>query len=132
MDVQAKNEKIAVVSPQHFEHTLWMNELKFFEDEVNIFEHQLEKLVKREIKQMMPALEQFQNNFIRQKEVLDELKHDIKVHEQQIAWSLQNNQEARHSMVEKHEVIREKITTFKKLFAEVKTNFFQFLKEWQH
>ena len=67
----------------HFEHRLWVNELNFFADELNIYEQQLGALATKYDKRgAMQELEQFQNQFIRQKEVLDTLQHDIHIHEQ--------------------------------------------------
>ena len=65
----------------HFEHRLWVNELDFFADEIRIYERQLEELIRKSAeKDAMQELEQFQNQFIRQKEVLDTLQHDIHIH----------------------------------------------------
>ena len=132
MDKFQTENVIDVVSPHHFEHTLWMNELKFFEDEVNIYEHQLEKLVNRNDKVMLASLEQFQNKFIRQKEVLDELKHEIKVHEQKLGWAMQNNPVRAKEFGNHHDEMRDKMETFKKIFAGLKVNFYKFLKKYHN
>jgi hypothetical protein len=130
MDKIQSDNVIDLVSPHHFEHTLWMNELKFFEDEVIIYEHQLEKLVKRNDKDMLASLEQFQNKFIRQKEVLDELKHEIKVHEQKLGWAMQNDPQKARNFIHHHDEMRDQIETFKKIFAGLKVNFYKFLKKY--
>ena len=83
---------IQQIQTQHFEHRVWMNELKFYEDEVKIFEHQLEVLVGKGIKELLPNLEKFQNKFIRHKEVLDELMHDIKIHEHALAEAFEKDE----------------------------------------
>ena len=131
MDTITNNERTEKISPSHFEHTLWMNELNFFYDEVKIYEQQLEKLVKKRNKEMMPRLEQFQNNFIRQKEVLDQLIRDIKVHEQKLAWSLKEDKNIEESADTAHEKMREEIEIFKKIFDQLKKQFYAFLVEWK-
>jgi hypothetical protein len=131
MDIQTRDEKIEVITPSHFEHTLWMNELKFFEDEVKIYEHQLEKLIKTRRKEMLPRLEQFQNNFIRQKEVLDQLKRDIKVHEQKLAWTYMEDKEINAKFATIHERLREEMIIFKKIFNQIKKEFYAFLIKWK-
>jgi hypothetical protein len=78
----------------HFEHRLWMNELSFFSDELKIYEHRLEDLVnKNNEMKVLSLLEQFQNQFIRQREVLEELHHNIKVHEQKIGEAMRRGEE---------------------------------------
>lgn len=54
-------ETVAIkeIQSQHFEHTVWMNQLKFYADEVKIYELQLEKLVGKNIRDMLPRLEHF-------------------------------------------------------------------------
>jgi hypothetical protein len=131
MGIQTRDEKAEVITPSHFEHTLWMNELKFFEDEVKIYEHQLEKLIKTRRKEMLPRLEQFQNNFIRQKEVLDQLKRDITVHEQKLAWTYMKDKDVNERFDQIHERLREEMVVFKKIFNQVKTEFYAFLIKWK-
>lgn len=131
MDTITNDERTERISPSHFEHTLWMNELKFFYDEVKIYEQQLEKLVKKREKDMMPRLEQFQNNFIRQKEVLDQLIRDIKVHEQKLAWSFQDDKNIEESQDKAHDKMRDEIDIFRKIFGQLKKQFYDFLIEWK-
>ena len=129
MDTLNEGNVFDTISASHFEHTLWVNELRFFEDELKIYERQLERLVQKEDKSFLPMLERFQNNFIRQKEVLDELKHDIKVHEQRLGWAVKNNNYKEDVYNSNHEVMKEKMVIFKKLFTELKEEFFHFLVE---
>ena len=46
-------QAIKEIQSQHFEHTVWMNQLKFYADEVKIYERQLEKLVGKNIRDML-------------------------------------------------------------------------------
>lgn len=125
-----KSTTVNQITAQHFEHRLWRNELSFFEDELKIYEHQLEELVGKGIKEMLPRLEHFQNNFIRQKEVLDELNHEINVHEQALAKAMSSDSDEIPNGLYNHEASREKIETFKKIYGELKADFMQFLKKW--
>ena len=100
----------ADVETLHFEHTLWSNELSFVEDELKIFEKRLEKLVNNLTdRDMMARLEHFQNQFIRQKEVLDQLRHDIKVHEQEIGRMLKNDKTPDGAGVKRHNKVDDEI-----------------------
>ena len=114
----------------HFEHTLWRNELSFFQDEVRIYEKYLEKLVNTvDDRDVLAKLEQFQNQFIRQKEVLDQLQHDIKVHDQSIGRMLKNDNEPTEADVVRHGKVEEQMETFRKIYGELKGKFLKFMAE---
>jgi hypothetical protein len=70
------------VSDFHFDHKLWMNELKFFEMQLDVFEERLEEVV-RTISEPIgfAEVEAFQNQIIRQREVIDQLKHKFRLRE---------------------------------------------------
>lgn len=115
----------------HFEHRLWVNELKFFADELKIYERQLEELVRKSVKkEAMQELEQFQNQFIRQKEVLDTLQHDIHIHEQKLSEAIQDSRELPLDL-EYHEFMKEQMGSFRSIYAELKGNFYRFLNKWR-
>lgn len=114
----------------HFEHSLWSNELSFYKDELKLLNNYLEEIASKNTKHdVMVEVEQFQNRFIRQKEVLDTLLHDINEHEQLVLHAFQNLNpiQATKSKFEDHAALRESIDTFKKLYAELKLEFFKFL-----
>jgi hypothetical protein len=112
----------------HFEHKLWLNELKFFADELIIYNHRLEDLVdKSNDKEMLASLEHFQNQFIRQKEVLDTLTHDINIHEKSLKAVFEGKIEAD---TDYHEYLRDQVDTFKKIYNELKAEFYRFMAKW--
>ena len=114
----------------HFQHRLWSNELSFVEDELKIFENRLEKLVNTlRDRDMLAKLEHYQNQFIRQKEVLDQLQHDIKVHEQEIGRMLQNGKKLNDSNLNRHLKVEDEMATFRKIYGELKSNYFKFMAE---
>ncbi len=118
------------VQSLHFEHRLWENELKFFSDEIAIFEHRLEEMVKVEKpKEVLARLEQFQNKFIRQKAVLEEMAHDIKIHEQTLSGLLKAGFSTPEHKVDDHTRLRERMGSFRKLYGELKAAFYAFWAE---
>lgn len=121
---------IKEISTQHFEHRIWMNRLNFFRDELKIYDHQLEELVTKGNKDMLAELEHFQNSFIRQQEVLKELRHEIKIHEREIAAAYSAGRELSYAKHIGHEAFREKLEIFEKIYAELKANFSQFWRKW--
>ena len=116
----------------HFEHKVWLNELKFYKDEITIFEHRLEEVVSKNTGQdVLAKLESFQNQFIREREVVDELSHKIKLSESAKAKYAQEHPIAiDHHYFEDHTDLRDEMNRFRELFAELKSAFLKFLAEW--
>lgn len=115
----------------HFEHQVWGKELTFFADEIKIYESRLEKLVSSsDNKEMLAGLEHFQNQFIRQKEVMDQLNHDIHVHEKHLSGLAEKDMEAAPSDSGLHDKMREDMNQFRKIYGDLKTEFFKFMGKW--
>ena len=93
-----------------------------------MFENQLEKLVAIQPRAVMPLIEHFQNNFIRQKEVLDELNHEMNLYED----ALKKNADAEPKIIAdpvlSYTAFEEKISTFATIYADLKEEFVTFLK----
>lgn len=119
------------VQDLHFEHKLWTNELEFFAGELKFFENRLSDLVMRyrEI-EVLAQLEQFQNQFIRQKEVLDKLLRDIRVHEQSLGMKLRKEKDLSEPFLDEHTAMRHRMSDYRKIYAELKDKFFHFLAKW--
>ena len=118
----------------HFEHRVWSNALIFYKQEIELYEKRLEELVLNHNDiQMLANLEHFQNQFIRQKEVVDELQHEIHRHEAILANFAQNDQaDNLHSThFDYHDHLSDKMKTFKKLYAEMKEEFWKFSVKWK-
>ena len=123
----------AYLSDLHFEHKVWMNELNFFEDELLTFEHRLEELARQYLpkREVMVDLEHFQNRFIRQKEVINQLKHEVRMHEQYLVQLAEANPTSiDQTKVQDHVALRERMETFRKLYLELKNEFFQYAAKW--
>ncbi|MCB0517561.1 MAG: hypothetical protein H6577_23050 [Lewinellaceae bacterium] len=121
------------LSDFHFEHKLWMNELGFAGEEILIYEHYLEDLVKRHSEQeMLAALEHFQNQFIKEKEVMDILRHDIRASEHELVAFIQKHPESFDSFnLEDHRDLKDRMEQFRKIFGDLKARFFQFMLDWK-
>ncbi len=112
----------------HFQHRLWQNELSFFQDELEIFQNGLGKLVTRTLdRDTLAKLEHFQNQFIRQKEVLDQLKRDIKVHDQQLARLLKKDGSTQVEDTSTHRDMDEKMASFRSIYHDLKVEFHKFM-----
>jgi len=119
------------LSDLHFEHQLWQSEAKFFADELKIYQNRLDEIAtKNNGSEISKKISHFQNQFIIQKEQLDILNHEVKIHEQGLAKFAQENPIAlEHRLFEDHDSLGDKIAIFKKIYGELKTEFTQFLVE---
>lgn len=113
----------------HFDHLEWINRLRFYKDEIGIFEHRLEDIVKRNTTgEVMAELEHFQNRYIREREVIDELRHDIKQHENILEKESKEHPVAiDHRLFADHGELRDRVETFEKLYKELKDELHRWL-----
>ena len=123
-----KNNKV-YLSDLHFEHRQWMNELKFWEDEIRSFNNRLGEIVTRYTSNDIRAkVEHFQNQFILHNEVIDVLKKDVKTHEKFIALQAEDNPVAIDRVhFDDHTGLRERMDTQRNIYSELKMEYFGFL-----
>ena len=77
---------------QHQEHTVWLNKLSFYVDDMAIMQKRIEEIAKKNTaKEVQMQVEHFQNKFIVLKEVIDNLSHDIKGKEAAVELSAANS-----------------------------------------
>ncbi|MFN4973386.1 MAG: hypothetical protein ACK5GX_10170 [Bacteroidota bacterium] len=116
------------LSELHHEHTAWSKSLEFYKDELNVLNNRLGELVTSNSNQSVRAqIEHFQNQFIRQREVIDELMHDIKASENDIVSNISANTVASdHRLAPDHTELRERFTLFEKIYSELKQEFHAF------
>lgn len=102
----------------HLDHVLWLNSLRFYREELYILKGHLEQFVRTAGQpEQMAQVEHFQNKFLRETEVIDELAHAIKGHE----GLLQNS--APHLMSSTHADLADRMATYERLYAELKQEF---------
>jgi hypothetical protein len=113
----------------HFELKLWLNEFKFYKEEIKIFNRKLEDIVKkRRDMEVMKDVEHFQNQYIRQIEVIDELRHDVKQYENALEKEIKlNPTNVDQQFFEDHSGLNEEVVQFKKIYNELKREFMGFL-----
>ena len=116
----------------HFDHKLWTNNMRFYRDELTIFEHRLEELVTRNTKVEVTAqIEHFQNQFIRQREVAEEIISKCGDHEKFLVnQAITHPVAIDHVLFADHTKLRDEAETYDKLYAELKKEFTDFLRKW--
>lgn len=106
------------------EHRQWLRSIELYKVELSSLQHQLEDLISdAKIRGTMARIEQFQNKFIRQKEVIDELRHEIKQHENKLE---KMNVPDTHIYIE-HVGLREEFNRFFDLYIEMRHDFIDFI-----
>lgn len=113
----------------HTEHTNWSKKLNFVKDEIASYKNRLEDVVQANTKtEVLAELEHFQNQFIRQNEVIDELLHDINAEEAKVVASAKSNIVASdHRRMDENTELVERMETFNKLYDELKNDFTSYL-----
>ncbi|MFN4083364.1 MAG: hypothetical protein ACK4K9_06995 [Bacteroidia bacterium] len=114
----------AVINPLSTEYLQWLTNLSLYKNELKSLENSLSKLsIKISRKDLLAKVEQFQNRFIRQREVLDELRHEIKQYENHLEEGNLNEFELQIE----HYNLKEQFTRFYDLFIELERDFDEFL-----
>jgi hypothetical protein len=118
----------------HGEYRLWMNELNFCKEEIRIFERHLENVINNNTDPATTAqVEHFQNQFIREREVIDELKHKLNISERQLAGFVRelSGLGLESIKMDNHPNLREEIKMFRKIYTELKNEFRKFDAVWR-
>ena len=113
----------------HAEHREWLNKIDFYQDDLKIMRHRLEEIASRNTnKSLLAQVEHFQNQFVIQRNELDEMKHAIHQSESNIAENISQNGTAvnRRSMPD-DQTMRDRMAQFEKLFLQLRVELMSFL-----
>jgi hypothetical protein len=118
------------MSDLHFDHKMWENQLKFQKEELNFFRDRLEEVAGRWTdEKVLQQVEHFQNAFLVHSNKIDELQHNINVHEDELVDRVKDNPVAIDRVhFEDHKEQREDIETQWKLYNELKADYLDFLR----
>lgn len=125
-------EKKAHLDELHFEIKHWSNALEFYKNEITIFTQRLAEVsAKNSQAELKIAVEQFQNRLIINKNAADLLLADLRGQEKALVNQLKENAVAyERREAEAYGALQVRVSTFEKLFSELKTEFYQFLAKW--
>ena len=105
----------------------WKGEVDTVRQDIRAMRGRLEQIVhQKRDPEMLPHVEHFQNQFIRQLEVADEMFHDLK----QSAKKISNGYRIIHDdrPVDDYDTLNDRMLTFQKLYGELKGDFEAFIK----
>ncbi len=121
----------AYIFELHDEHTQWLNDLKFYKDQLKKFEERLAHIsAKNSDKEVKIQVEKFQNRFLIQRNEIDYFRHDIKQQENELELEEQTAPIVSvERTLEEEEALKERRETFVSLFEEMKKEFNVFVEE---
>ena len=117
---------------QHQIHQDWLSRLEFYKEEIQILKERLQEITsKNNSLDVLVKVEHFQNQFIIQRNNIDELAHSIKVNEAKIVQEIKNNPVAvEHRKVDNHVKEEDFMIYFEKNFSELRAEYNRFSAEW--
>jgi hypothetical protein len=115
-----------------YDHNIWENELNFYKKEIGIFENRLTEMLNRKpSRELLRELEQYQNQFIRQKEVVDQVNHKIHLYDDElkgipaeIMLPIESNE------IVKHKELEDDIHITRKLYFDLRDRFSSYLAKF--
>lgn len=116
----------------HEEHKVWNNKLDFYKEDITILEKRLEELVTKNTDQSIRAeIEKYQNQFIIQKNNIDQIQHIINQDEKEIVKEINDNPVAvDHRKMEDHSKERDLVETFEQKLNGLRADFNSFSAKW--
>lgn len=122
----------ANIFSEHAENQDWLKSLEFYKEEITILTNRLQEVTgKNNSREFLEVVEHFQNQFIVQRNNIDELAHAIKMNEKEIVKEVNANPIAvEHRKVESHEAEADFLGYFEKNFADLRTEYNKFLSKW--
>jgi hypothetical protein len=126
-----KNTKVHI-QDLHDDHAMWINELGFFNQQLDFFKRRLEEVVQRYTNNdILKEVEFFQNQFIIQKEVLQTLMHHFKVEEQKLSnLAIQHPVAIDRVLFEDHPTERDKMKQFVTIYQDLRDKYLLFLERY--
>ena len=121
-------ESTASIEQFQDELTSWKRELSSSKEEIKSFEKELAGLAAHSHnRDIFPHIEHFQNNFIRQKEVIDELRHDLPDSQRRVEYIYKSTHNGADHDV--HAQLLDRMDTFRRLYQELRDKFQRFETE---
>jgi hypothetical protein len=124
-----KHMETTMTTALETEHVKWLVSIDLFKQQLKLMDKEIAEFVSGKYpKSLAPRIEQFQNQIIRQREVLDILRHDIKSHENEIERMTNFALEyLRDRVTREHIGLKTQYNRFVELFLELELDFHDFI-----
>ena len=113
----------------HSEHREWLSKLDFYKDDIMILRKRIEEIaMKNTSRDVLAMIEHFQNQFIIQRNEVDEFHHAIREHENEIERAVLKNPVAlNRQRLADHPEMRERMERFEIIFHDLRMELVHFL-----
>lgn len=120
------------VSHSQTEHQEWLKSISFYDNELDILEERLTEIVKKNTShEALEGLEHFQNQFIVQRNNIDEIRHNINEHAHKSKLNAEKQSEViEEALASEHEKMKDEFTIFEKVINELRQEFNLYLSKW--
>ncbi len=119
------------ITELHADITEWKSIVGLVRSEIEIFQKQLGEIVtKNSHEEVLKGVEHFQNQFIRQLEVSDELLHDLHIVDRQLAEDAAIGDDDDLIYDTENASVKDRVETYNELFLDLKREFHTFLEKW--
>ncbi len=109
----------------HQEHRMWISRLNFYQDEIKFFQNELGVVLHKHINYLsiLEHVDEYRNILLKKLKLIDELRHDIIIHEKRIATEIDFGE----GELKYHNKIRRKYKRFVDNFEALKKNLKRFV-----
>jgi cytosine/adenosine deaminase-related metal-dependent hydrolase len=117
------------MTAENAEHNEWLKGLDFYRDDLKIHERRLLELAGRSADpEISKGVEHFQNQFLIQRNTMDELRHSIREHAAEFGRNVARGDGHQSvQMSTTHEALRDGYRSFEKVINELRHEFTSFL-----
>lgn len=115
----------------HQEHLEWLNKLDFYKDDIAILKRRIEEVAAKNTgHDVMAMIEHFQNQLIIQRNELDEFRHAIKEHENEVEAAVKSNPTATNRQrLSDDPMLRTRMERYETIFNEMRMELYRFLSK---
>ena len=120
------------VTVANAEHNEWLKGLDFYRDDLKIHERRLLEMAGRSSDfELSRGIEHFQNQFLIQRNTMDELRHAIREHAVGFGRNVAMGDDSREGRLTLfHEELKDGYLSFEKVMNELRHEFAAFLTRW--
>ena len=114
------------------EHQEWVKGLDFYKDDIHILENRLTEIsTKNTTFEARQGIEHFQNQFLVQRNNIDELRHKIKEHISTYGKMTELAEEVvENEKLAEHENLKDEYLSFEKVIKDLRQEFNIYLAKW--
>ena len=116
----------------NYEHSDWLKAIDFYKEDLVILQKRLAEVAfKNTSSEAMAGVEHFQNQFIIQRNNLDELRHYINEHIQHFVLDAQvHGDKLESTTIDEHLQRKDEFMSLEKVMANLRHEFNDFLAKW--